>query len=129
MILLLTAGSLASAQCDPDSHNDATSALEIGYEATVSDWVCPDDTWDYYYFDVPPGTDISGMITFEAEQSGTTFRIDGPPGAIFPERGTLDAERTFWIPIAAGTLTPGTYYLRVGFYSSRAYDHEYHNLI
>ncbi len=125
LILLLAVSGIASAQCDPDSHNDATSALEIGYDETVTGWVCPDDTWDYYYFEVPEGSDISGMITFAAEQSGTTLRIDGPPGSIFPERGTLDAERTFWIPIAAGTLTPGTYYLRVGFYSSRAYDHQY----
>ncbi len=125
MALCFTFSGSASAQCIPDSHNDATSALEIGYDETVTDYVCPDDRFDYYYFDIPDDADVSGMITFAAEQSGTTLRIDGPPGSVFPERGTLDSERTFWVPIAAGSLPPGRYYLRISHYSSYATDHEY----
>lgn len=125
-LFVMLPGSLASAQCVPDAHNDATTALEIGLNDSVHDYVCPDDPFDYYYFAVPGTGDVSGMITFAAEQSGTTFRIEDPSGAmIFPDRGTLDAERTFWIPVAAGSLVTGNYFIRVSHYSSYAIDHEY----
>ena len=66
MALLLVLPGLASGQCEPDSHNDATTAIRLEFDESISDYVCPDDPFDYYYFEVPDVGDVSGMITFEA---------------------------------------------------------------
>jgi hypothetical protein len=125
LILLLTGGGIASGQCDPDGNNSSAEADLIGYSETVSDYVCPDDPFDYYYVDVAQGAILSGQITFSAEQTGTTIRIDGPSGNVYSERGTLDSTRTFVIQFPPGHLQPGRYYIRIGHYSAYAYDHSY----
>ncbi len=125
LLIVMVMGGIALGQCEPDGHNDATTAIPIGFNESVTDYVCPADRFDYYYIDLPEGADVSGTITFEAEQTGTTLRIDGVAAVIFPEQGTTDAIRTLDIPIPAGSVPPGRYYLRVGHYSSYTYDHQY----
>jgi hypothetical protein len=124
MVVLLMGG-IALAQCEPDSHNDATTALAIDLDETVSDYVCPDDSFDYYYFEVAPGADIAGTITFDAPQTGTVIRIaSGSSGTLF-EGSTTDADRSLTFTVESGDLSAETYYIRVSHWSAYSYDHSY----
>ena len=119
-------GGMASGQCEYDTSNNEATAILLCFNDSISDYVCPDDLWDFYAFDVVDGSHISGMITFATEQSGTTIRIMDPNGELLvPRMGTSDGQRTLWIPIDEGALIEGTYYIRVGFWSAAAYDHQY----
>jgi len=123
---MVVLGGMASGQCESDACNNEATAILLSFNDSISDYVCPDDLWDFYAFNVAGGSDISGMITFTAEQSGTTIRIMDPNGELlFPRTGTSDGQRTLWIPIDEGALIEGTYYIRVGFWSAAAYDHQY----
>jgi len=124
LLLIFILSGWASGQCVPDGNDSAATAKPIGFTDTVADWVCPDDKFDYYSMVIPGGADASGTITFESPQVGTVIRFAGSAGPI-AENATSNTTHQYDIPIAAGSLTPGTYYLRVTFYSAYAYDHQY----
>jgi len=86
--LLFMLGGIAWGQCDPsDGNNDAAHAQSIGLNETVSDWVCPDDPFDFYVAEIPEGAEISGTITFSSPQVSTVLRLEN----------TGTGERIIWI--------------------------------
>ncbi len=124
LLLVLCTGGMASGQCVADGNNSTADATIITSTETVSDYVCPADLWDFYKFEVKQGESLSGTVTFMADQTGTTFRISGPSGTLI-EKGSTDTQRILTANLDSSTLTAGTYYLRVGFYSKYASDHSY----
>lgn len=49
LMMILASGGMASGQCDPaDGNNTTADATPIGFSETVSDWVCPDDPFEFY---------------------------------------------------------------------------------
>jgi hypothetical protein len=124
LLILLAVGSVASGQCDPDGNNTSVDAVPIGLSETVSDWVCPDDPFDYYVFNISRD-DVSGSINFDAPQTGTVFSIDGETTGSIYDRSTTDAVRSLTFTVNVGDLAPDTYYIRVSHWSAYTYDHEY----
>ena len=43
LAVLLMMPSFASGQCEPDSHNDATTAIKLEFDESISDYICPND--------------------------------------------------------------------------------------
>ncbi len=125
IFLLPVMGSASPGQCVDDGNNDASTAQAIGFNETVSEVVCPAmDIFDYYKFDVAPGADVSGTVSFDTDQTGTTVRVSGP-GGMLVDWGSTDTNLSGVYTIPATGLTDGTYYIRVGFYSNYTYDHDY----
>ena len=124
IVVLPILGTSALGQCVPDANNTAADAKPINLTQTISDWVCPDDQFDFYSLVISPGQDVSGDITFTSPQTGTVLRLLGTAGVIF-EQGTTDAKHTLNVPIASGSLPADTYYARITYYSAYAFDHEY----
>lgn len=130
LMMLMTIGGNAWGLCIADSDNDEASATSIGYEETVSGWVCPDtDSFDFYRLDIPEGGEVSGSITFNSPQESTVLRIyyyDGDTQIrILDDAFTHDGYYEFTVHIAAGSIPAATYYARVFFWSAAAYDHQY----
>ena len=119
--ILVTA---ASGQCVADGNNTAAEAKPIGLTQTISDWVCPDDQFDFYSLVISLGQDVSGNMTFQSPQTGTVLRLFGSAGVIF-EQATSDSKHTLNVAIASGSLPADTYYARITYYSAYAFDHEY----
>jgi hypothetical protein len=115
---------IAWADCVPDGNNSSVDADTISTSTMVTGVVCPDDPYDYYTFDVVGTADLSGNITLEASETGTTFRITGPGGVLY-EGNSTDTDHTLTAEIYGGDLPEGTYYLRVAFYSSYPFEHNY----
>ena len=126
--LLFMLGGIAWGQCDPsDGNNDAAHAQPIGLDETVSDWVCPDDPFDFYVAEIPEGAEISGTITFSSPQVSTVLRVEHEATGtrVIPDWSTNEARSEFSVPITPGDIPGGRYIIRVSFWSDTAYDHEY----
>ncbi len=122
---MLLPGGIAMADCVNDGNNDATTAVAVGLQETVSDVVCPDDQYDYYKLTVTDGDNISGLIKVSSTVNGTEFKLNGAnSGQIFVFSST-DASKDYTQQVATGQLQDDTYYLRVTFYSSYANEHPY----
>jgi len=124
ILLISILGGWASGQCVPDGNDSAATAKPIGFTEAVTDWVCPDDKFDYYSMVIADGEDVSGTITFDSPQTGTVMRLSRGSDTV-AERATSDATHQYDIPIASGSLVAGKYYFRVTFYSAYASDHQY----
>ena len=128
MVVVCLGGGIASGQCLAGDGNDtAADAQPIGLETAVSEWVCPDDPYDYYYFEIPEGADVAGDITLESPQVATVLRVadDDTAERIIDDWSTDETRTSFTFPIGSGVLAPGRYLIRVFFWSSAAYDHQY----
>jgi len=125
LFLVFQAAATASVECVADGNDTAATATPIGYTDTVTDVVCPDiDPFDYYTFTIPAGADVSGDITFDSAQTGTTIKASGPGGDIF-NTATSDASHTLHLTLPAVSIPAGVYYIRIGFYSTYPTNHEY----
>ncbi len=124
LLILFILGSYASGQCVSDGNNSAIDADPIGFTDTVSDYVCPADTIDYYYFEVTSGQDVTGTISFTSPQVGTVFKVTATSGTLF-EDDTTNSLNTLQASFSQGELTADTYYVRVSFWSNYSYDHQY----
>ncbi len=122
---LLAMGGAASGQCVADNNDTAQNAAVLDLADTISDYVCPADTIDYYCFEVTSGQDISGKITFQSSVTGTVFKLTGEAaGAIF-EDDSSDTVNQLEVEFSSGELAADKYYIRVSFWSTYAYDHDY----
>lgn len=124
---MLTGGT-ASGQCISGDGNDTEAdATPMGYHQSVTGWVCPDDPFDYYVLEIPEGAEVSGKISFSSPQASTVLRIEhADTGArLINDAFTTDNKHDFEVAVAKGKLAAGTYYARIFFWSSSAYEHEY----
>jgi len=128
LVLMLITGGSASGQCTAlDDNNDADHAQAIALDGTVSDWVCPDDPFDFYVAEIPEGGEASGRIIFSSPQVSTVLRVEheATGARVVPDWSTNDERLEFTIPIPAGAIPSGRYIIRVSHWSDAAYDHEY----
>ena len=124
LMFLLALSSIASGQCEPDGNNDKSTAIFTAFEQTFTNWVCPEDTVDFYTFEIPPEHDFSGPIFFKADQTGTTFMILGPNSTLW-DKESNDNQKSFQYQFNAKPLGPGQYFVRIGFNPRYTYDHSY----
>lgn len=125
LILVSGLAGIAWSQCDPDRNDSAVDAATIGFSETVSGYVCPTDSFDYYTFEVASGEDVTGTITFSSPQIGTVVRISGAVAGTMSEWSTTDSASSNSVDFTSGELVADTYYIRVTHWSAYAYDHEY----
>ncbi len=122
IILLL---GISGAAWGRTANNDTTStATPIGPGETVSGSVGPKDELDFYKIVIKPDADVSGTVTMESPQEGTSMRITGERYTIFARRTTEDELKLVYMIPEEG-VEPGTYYIRIGFHPGYDYDHEY----
>jgi hypothetical protein len=127
-ILLLGIGNTASADCDPnDGNNTAADAAPLSLTQPVTGTVCPDDPFDFYTFTISQGGDFSGQVSFSSLQASTVLRLfnEQTNEKIIDDLSTNDTTKQYSINISPGELSPGTYIIRIFFWSAAAYDHDY----
>jgi len=124
IILLLGINGAAWGKCEDDDNNTTATAKHIGTSDMISDVVCHDDEVDYYKIVINPDADVSGTVTLESPQEGTSLRITGERYTIFARRTTEDELNLVYMIPEEG-VEPGTYYIRIGFHAGYDYDHEY----
>ncbi len=127
IVVVAVMGGAASGQCVPDGNNDEAAATTIGYQEVVTDWVCPDDPFDYYVIEIYDGANVSGKITFSSPHASTVIRVyhKDTGTRILDDLSTTADKKTVSLDIKPGMLKDGTYYARVFFWSSSAFDHKY----
>ena len=125
LMMLIIPGSIAWSQCVPDNNNYTLVAEPLAFNQTVHDWVCEDDPVDYYVLQVDEGVVLSGSVTVQSPQTGTSFSINGVNLGSSFDFTTTDSEKEFVLQVPAGQLQSDTYYLRVSYAAEYPGDHEY----
>ena len=124
MVLLISAVGAASGGTPPEGNETAATATPIGYADTLSNTVSPNDQFDYYVFTVPEGAVLGGTVRLNSPIYGTLIKLSGPDGEIF-QGNTTDNSLPVLFSIPIRPATAGNYYIRIGFWSSGQYNHEY----
>jgi len=123
--ILITLEGVTWGQCVADGNDTANTATPIGYGQVVTGVVCPDiDPFDYYTCTIPDQAYVEGTVTLDSPQTGTTMKISGPSGELF-NSGTTDSTHSLVLTIPSNSVPAGVYYIRIGFYSAYAFDHDY----
>ncbi len=102
----------------------AAGATPLGYTDTVTDKVSPSDNFDYYTFTVKSGDIITGTITLDSQETGTTIKITDPAKTSIYNLGTTDTVKSLAYT-ATEPMLEGIYFIRIGFYSAYPYEHNY----
>ena len=115
----------AFGECVDDNNNTTVDAITLQFVDAAADVICPDDPFDYYALEVADGVNVSGgSIELNSQESGTVIRVTRDGNILWEDSTTAtETSRTWNIP--SGTMAPGTYYLRISFYSRFAVDHPY----
>jgi len=122
---IVALGGIAWGQCVPDNNNYSIVAVPLSFTQTVHDWVCEDDPVDYYVLQVDEGVVLSGSVTVQSPQVGTTFSINGVDLGSSFDFTTTGSENEYVLNVPAGQLQSDTYYLRVSYSAEYPEDHEY----
>ena len=63
LLFILAPNGMASVECEPDGNDTSADATLIGLQEEVQGVVCPDDTFDYYYFDLSTSHTVELWLT------------------------------------------------------------------
>ncbi len=103
----------------------ASTATPVNPTETVNNTVSPSDVFDFFTFDVTASSPLTGTITMDSPQVGTTIKITDGAGKVLFDKSTSNNTKIQVYTLPAEGLSAGKYYIRMGFYSSYAFDHDY----
>lgn len=119
----------SAVDCTSDGNNDADNARVVYPLQGFIDCVGPNDTFDFYVFDTGNGSLLGGSVYLYCAEPGLAARLyqRTMSGDVqIAERGTKEDIHSIVFDSNALSLVPGTYMLRVTYYSAFAGDHTYH---
>ena len=77
LTVLIAGGNVVWGACVAGDGNDTRDdATPISFNETVSDWVCPDDPFDYYKLIIPDGMVVTGNINFSGKGAGIAVLME-----------------------------------------------------